>query len=417
MKPGVYSEVGRLRSVIVHLPDMALRRLTPSNHDEYLFDELLWVDRGIEEHHAFTKILEENGVEVLRLDRLLEETLRSRDAREYILGSIFSGDAPGVSIAGRLKDTLMDEEPAVLAGYLSGGLAVDEMEIPGMSGVKCRSLVAAAAGPDSYILPPLPNTLFTRDPSSWIFGGVTVNPMFWHVRRREALNVSAIYRYHPEFSKSSFKCWHPKGDFAGVPPPGYGRNTLEGGDIMPLMKGCVLAGISERTSAGMIENLASTLFAGDEAERIIVCDIGRDRSHMHLDTVFTMINEDTATTYPGVLEKSRTWSLFPGDREGTFRIRKEAGFVPAIKDALGIDTLNIIPTGGDRYEAEREQWDDGNNVLAVRPGVVVAYRRNARTNKNMEKEGIDVIEIEGCELSRGRGGTHCMTCPVARDGI
>ncbi|WP_048148675.1 arginine deiminase [Methanolacinia paynteri] len=417
MKPGVYSEVGRLRTVIVHRPDMALRRLTPSNHDEYLFDELLWVDRGIEEHDAFTKILEENGVEVLRLDRLLEETLRSGDAREYILGGVFPGDAPGVSIAGRLKDALMEEEPEILAGYLTGGLAVDEMEIPGMSGIKSRSLVAAAAGPDSYILPPLPNTLFSRDPSSWIFGGVTINPMYWHVRRREALNVSAIYRYHPEFSKSNFECWHPKGDFAGVPPPGYGRNTLEGGDIMPLKKGCVLAGISERTGSGMIENLASTLFAGDEAERIIVSDIGRDRSHMHLDTVFTMINEDTATAYPGVLEKSRTWSLFSGDCEGTFSIRKEAGLVPAIEDALGIDTLNIIPTGGDRYEAEREQWDDGNNVLAVRPGVVVAYRRNARTNKSMEKEGIDVIEIEGCELSRGRGGTHCMTCPVTRDGI
>ena len=417
MKPGVYSEVGRLGAVMIHRPDAALRRLTPANHDDFLFDDVMWVDRATAEHDAFTKILKDNGVEVLSQNRLLEETLASDEARNYILENIFPRDAPGISIAGRLKEALLDEEPEVLAGYLTGGLPVDGIEISGMSDIRSRSLLAAAAGPDSFVLPPLPNSIYTHDPSSWIFGGVSLNRMYWNVRRREVLNVSAIYRYHPVFSKSSFECWLPKGNFAGVPPPGYGRNTLEGGDIMPLGRRCVLVGISERTGPGMIENLASVLFAENEADKIIVCEIGRDRAHMHLDTVFTMISEDSATAYPGVIEKSRTWSLTPGEDGDVFSVSEEKGLVPAIEDALDIDRLNVIATGGDRYEAEREQWDDGNNVLAIRPGVVVAYMRNAYTNRAMEKEGIDVIEIEGFELSRGRGGPHCMTCPIQRDGI
>lgn len=417
MKLGVFSETGRLRRVMVHRPDKALRRLTPSNHDDFLFDDVLWVDRAMEEHDSFARTLEENGVEVLWLNRLLKETLAVNEARDYIIESIFPGDSPGISISGRLKDALRDEEPGVLAGYLFGGLLADEIEIPGINKIRSRSLLSAATGPDSFILPPLPNSIFTRDTSSWIFGGVSLNPMYWNVRRREVLNLSAVYRYHPLFSESSFECWHPRGDFAGAPPPGYGRNTLEGGDIMPLDRGCVLAGISERTGPGMIENLASVLFARGKAERVIVCKMDRDRAHMHLDTVFTMISDDSATIYPGVLERSRTWSLTPGEDGEVFSVREEKGIIPAIEDALDIDRLKVIATGGDRYEAEREQWDDGNNVLAIRSGKVVAYRRNSYTNRNMEKKGIDVIEVEGCELSRGRGGTHCMTCPLTRDAI
>lgn len=415
MKPGVYSEVGRLRTVMVHRPDNGLRRLTPSNHDEFLFEDVLWAEKAMEEHDGFIKVLKENGVEVLRQNRLLEETLRLPEAKEYIIRNIFPGDSPGISIAEKLKEALLDQDPAILAGQLTGGLACEEIEIP--ESEKKNSLLAASAGHDSFILPPLPNSIFTRDPSSWIFGGVSLNRMYWNVRRREVLNISAVYRYHPLFAKSSFESWHPRENFAGPPHPGYGRNTIEGGDIMPLKKGCILAGISERTGAGMIENLAKTLFDAGEAEKVIVCGIGRDRTHMHLDTVFTMISEDSATIYPDVLERSRAWSVIPGKGEETLSVEREEGIIPAIEDALDIERLNIIPTGGDRYQAEREQWDDGNNVLAIKPGKIVAYRKNTYTNKNMEKEGIDVIGIEGCELSRGRGGTHCMTCPVSRDGI
>ncbi len=312
----------------------------------------------------------------------------------------------------------MDEEAEVLAGYLSGGLSVDEIVIPGMSELKSRSLLAAAARPDSFIIPPLPNSIYTRDPSSWIYGGVSLNTMYSNVRRREVLNISAIYRYHPLFSNSEFDCWNPAGgDFAGVPPPGFPEASMEGGDILIPGRKTVIAGLSERTTPGMIENLAAALFEKQAAERIIACRMNRDRAHMHLDTVFTMLGNDSATIYPDILEKTDVWSITPGEGEGIFSVLKEKGLVAAVEDALDIDRMNIIPTGGDRYEAQREQWDDGNNVLAIRPGVVVAYMRNTYTNRNMEKEGIDIIEIEGFELSRGRGGTHCMTCPVLRDGI
>ena len=414
---GVHSEVGKLRKVMVHRPDLSLQRLTPTSHDDLLFDDVLWVERAQLEHDRFVAQMRGRGVEVFLLHELLAETLAaSEPARQRLIELVVSEYTVGRSLVDAVRELLGGFPPDVLAKHLIGGLTVAEaaLDLETLGG---SSLIAAALDdPSTFVLPPLPNTLFTRDSSCWIYGGVSVNPMFWPARRREAYNVAAIYKAHPMFADADFEFWYPHESADGrLETADFGLSSMEGGDVMPIGNGTVLIGMSERTQGRMIEQVAAALFEKGAADRVIAAVMTKDRAHMHLDTVFTLLDRDKATAYPSVVNNIGAVSLRPGTNGKPFHTTVEDNFLGAVADALGVPKLHVVETGGDAYQQEREQWDDGNNTLAVEPKVAVAYERNVETNARLMDAGIDVVAIAGSELGSGRGGPRCMSCPISRE--
>jgi arginine deiminase len=400
---GAYSEVGTLRTVMVHRPDLAHARLSPHNCQELLFDDVIWVRRAQEEFDAFVEVMTGRGVEVLLFHDLLTETLERSDGREWVLERRLRPEEVTALFSREMTDWMREMSADELATRLTGGVMVQELP------ADMVKTIGPAMRPTDFVLPPLPNQLFTRDTSAWIYGGVSLDHMYWPARQHESLNVEAVYRFHPRFREADFKIW-----YGGVDHD-WGTASIEGGDIMPVGDEVLLVGQGERSTAKAVSILAQNLFAASAARLVIGAMMPRERAAMHLDTVFTFCDRNLVTIYEPVVSQILPIMYRPDGDGGVIGELSARSFLDEVREQLGITDLKVVTTGGDEFEAERNQWDDGNNVVALAPGEVVCYERNEATNAKLAAAGIELHPIAGQELGRGRGGGHCMTCPVVRD--
>jgi arginine deiminase len=404
---GADSEVGRLRTVMLHRPGPELKRLTPRNNDKLLFDGIPWVSRAQDEHDAFAQALRDRDVEVLYLTDLLTETLQTEDAREHAIAGAMASLHLGDTLRAYLTEALHDQSAEELSLFLTAGVRNDEVR-------GGHGLVTSLLTHDDFVIDPLPNLLFTRDSSVWIRDRVAITSLAMPARERETQLTEIIYTQHPRFQ--------------GTPTiHGWQREHLEGGDVLLLAPGVIAIGVGERTTPAGAERLARQVFGASLAHTVLAVPIAQQRATMHLDTVCTMVDADKIVMYPNVADTLTAYAVTvrdsPGDASGTadadlvLEVAEAQPFLVAAAKAMSIDTLHQIDTGLDPVTAEREQWDDGNNTLAISPRVAVAYQRNIETNTRLEEAGIEVVAIAGSELGSGRGGPRCMSCPIQRDPL
>ena len=392
--PRVDTEVGRLRTVLLHRPGSELKRLTPRNSADLLFDDIPWVERAQEEHDAFAEALRARDVEVLYLRELLVGALAVQAARDQVIEHTVADPRLGTTLGAAVREHLDSLDAAALADVLIGGIAHEEL-------ARGSGIVWRLMGRHDFVVPPLPNVLFTRDSSVCFDGRVAVTSPSMHARRRETWLTDVIYRHHPRFAGTEV-----------VYSPG--EEWLEGGDVLLLAPGVVAIGVGQRTTPAGAETLASRLFANGLAHSVLVVPIAQERATMHLDTVCTMVDVDAVVMFPPIADELIAHTMSRAD-DGSIHVAPPEQFLTAAAKAMGIDTLRVIDTGLDPVTAEREQWDDGNNTLAIAPRLAVAYERNVETNARLEESGIEVVRIPGSELGSGRGGPRCMSCPIRRD--